>query len=265
LTPIYIYRESDWSFLPIAAKWLAGLPAVLPVNGRLNPVMWSLVVEVQFYAVLPLLFVSLKRVPAKICLWGIPLIFLLVPLSTRLITGQTATFYPDINSHFPAALDSFYIGIFVAGLDNLGYLNKKFARIGVAAAALWALMVLALVWLNMHPEHKSFALHEITGDAVRVAAGCLLFFVADPQHPVARLLCAPWLRWCGIISYEWYLFHQPFAAWAWASFGPAGGNVFRYAAIVGGPFVAGLIIAALVYRNFSLPILKRTRVKRARP
>jgi peptidoglycan/LPS O-acetylase OafA/YrhL len=264
LTPIYIYRESDWSFLFVAAKWLAGLPAVLPVTGRFNPVMWSLVVEVQFYTVLPLLFVSLKHVPAKICLWVIPLIFLLVPLSTRLITGQTATFHPDIDSHFPAALDSFCIGIFVAGLENLGHLNKKCARIGVAGVVLWPLTMLVLALLNLHVEHKGFAFNEITGDAVRFAAGCMLFFVADPQHPVARLLCAPWLRWCGIISYEWYLFHQPIARWTRESFGPADGNVFRYVAIVGGSFVTGLFIAALVYRNFSLPILKRTRVKRPR-
>ena len=41
-------------------------------------------------------------------------------------------------------------------------------------------------------------------------------------------LCAPWLRWCGIISYEWYLFHQPAIEWARDLFGPAGGNIFAY-------------------------------------
>ncbi len=263
LTPVYIYRESDWSFLPLAVKWLIGLPAVLPVDGRLNPVMWSLVVEAQFYTVLPLLFVSLKRVPAKICLWILPLMFLVAPLATRLITGQTATFHPDINSRFPAALDSFCIGIFVAGLENLGYLSKKFARIGVAGVVLWPLTMLAIAWLNLRVEHKGFTLNEITGDATRLVAGCMLFFVADPRHPMARLFCAPWLRWCGIISYEWYLFHQPIDMWARGSFGPADGNVFRYLAIVGGSLVTGLVIAAMVYRHFSLPILKRTRVKRA--
>jgi peptidoglycan/LPS O-acetylase OafA/YrhL len=98
-------------------------------------------------------------------------------------------------------------------------------------------------------------------DAAKIAAGCLLFFVADPAHPVARLLCAPWLRWCGIISYEWYLFHQPIIVWARQSFGPAGGNSFRFAAIVGGSLLLGLIIAAATYRFFSLPILKYGRGK----
>jgi peptidoglycan/LPS O-acetylase OafA/YrhL len=263
LTPVYILLRADWSYLSIAAKWLAGLPWLLPVDGRLNPVMWTLVVEVQFYTVLPLVFVSLKRVPATICLWIIPLIFLVVPLSARLITRQTATFNPDINSHFPVALDGFCYGIFVAGLDNLGFLNKKLARIGVVGVVLWLLTMLTIAWLNLH-LFKSFAINEVTGEAARFAAGCILFFVADPQHPVARLLCAPWLRWCGIISYEWYLFHQPFIIWARAAFGPAGGNAFKYAAILGSSTLTGLIIAAMVYRVFSLPILKKMRMKHSR-
>ncbi len=62
--------------------------------------MWSLVVEVQFYIVLPLLFISLKRVPPKICLWVITLVFLLIPFSARVITGHAVTIEPDINVHF---------------------------------------------------------------------------------------------------------------------------------------------------------------------
>lgn len=51
--------------------------------------------------------------------------------------------------------------------------------------------------------------------------------------------------------------------WAREVFGPAGGSVLRYIAIVGGSFLAGLIITALIYRFFSLPILQRTRLKRS--
>jgi len=67
------------------------------------------------------------------------------------------------------------------------------------------------------------------------------------------------LRWCGIISYEWYLFHQPIIIWGRHIFGPAGGNPAFYAAIVGGPVLLGLILSALIYRFYSLPILKHGR------
>jgi peptidoglycan/LPS O-acetylase OafA/YrhL len=69
-------------------------------------------------------------------------------------------------------------------------------------------------------------------------------------------LCAPWLRWCGIVSYEWYLFHQPITLWARTFFGPADGTLSKYVAIVSGSFLTSLILTALIYRFFSLPILK---------
>src|SRR6185437_3653603 len=49
LVPIYIFRAHDWSYFAPAVKWLSGIAFFIPVDGKLNPVMWSLVVEVQFY------------------------------------------------------------------------------------------------------------------------------------------------------------------------------------------------------------------------
>ena len=258
LTPVFIFQNNDWSYVAIAGQWLSGLPFFSPVSGKLNPVMWTLVIEVQFYIVLPLLFVCFERVPTKVCLWLLTALFLLVPIFMRLLTGVTATFHPDINSHFPSALDSFGAGIFIAGLDNLGVLKKNWARLGVLGVILWTLSMFIFAWLR---ENSTLVTDEIVRDLSKIGAGCLLFFVADPGHRVVRLLCAPWLRWCGIISYEWYLFHQPLFAWARELFGPAGGNPFRYAAIVVGALLAGLIVAAAVYRLFSLPILRYGRDK----
>ena len=261
LTPIYIFLRSDWSYVSPAARWLAGLAFLLPVSGKLNPVMWSLVVEVQFYIVLPLLFICLKRVPPKTCLWTTTLIFFLVPFSTRMITGHSATFHPDINAYFPSALDFFGLGILIAGLDNLGILKKSWTRFAIAGIILWLLIFLGSAWLNAHPESNNSVITEIVKWSAKIASGCLLFFVADPEHRIARLLCAPWLRWCGIISYEWYLFHQPIFFFIRGGLGHAHGNIFKYGAIVGGAFVIGLIVAVVVYRFFSLPILKYGRGK----
>ena len=92
---------------------------------------------------------------------------------------------------------------------------------------LWVLALLVYAWLYPYPQTRGFATDELTLGAFKAAAGCLLFFVADPQHAAARFLSAPWLRWCGIISYEWYLFHRPLILWARESSGPAGGNLLK--------------------------------------
>jgi peptidoglycan/LPS O-acetylase OafA/YrhL len=262
LTPFYVIWKDDWSFVPIAGRWLAGLPFFVPVSGKLNPVMWTLVVEVQFYMVLPVLFICLRRVSPKNCLWILTFVFLLIPNAARDIFGLTPTFHPDINSYFPSALDSFYLGILVAGLENLGSLKKAWAGWAMAGVILWPLTLLVAAWFSIHPESNTFAMKEVVGWMAKLAAGCLLFLVANVRHPLARMLCAPWLRWCGIISYEWYLCHQPMIGWARGTFGPAGGNLFKYGAIVGGSFLASLMVAALAYRFFSLPILKFGRAKK---
>jgi peptidoglycan/LPS O-acetylase OafA/YrhL len=259
LTPVYIFMNHDGSYLGIAAKWLVGIPFLWPVSGKLNPVMWTLVIEAQFYMVLPLVFLMLRKVPAKSCLWIIPAIFLLVPATFRAYTGLVPNFAPDIDSHFPSALDAFCLGILMAGLDNQGGLEKKWALLGTAGLLVWPVTLLLIAWARTHPALEGSALDQSLPWLEKIGSGLLLCFVANPNHPVARLLCASWLRWCGIISYEWYLFHQPITNWARNIFGPAGGNVALYVAIVGGSFVVGGILSASIYRYYSLPILKYGR------
>lgn len=258
-TPVYIILNKDWSYLTVAGQWLIGLPFLVPVSGQLNPVTWTLVIEAQFYLFLPLLFLFLKKVPFRTCLWIVSAVFLIVPPVFRLTTGLAPSFHPDINPHFPAALDAFGLGIFIAGLENAGALRKHHARLGLAGLALWPVTLVLLAWLQTHPEAKTTLLTELTGWMEKIASGCLLLYVANPQHRIAQLLCAPWLRWCGIISYEWYLFHQPIVLWSRNVFGPAEGNVIKYAAIVGGAFLVSTLLSAAIYRWYSLPILKRGR------
>jgi len=121
--------------------------------------------------------------------------------------------------------------------------------------------VLAAGWAGSRHQLGGEVQHYAVNWLMKIAAGCLLFYVADPQNPRAKLLCTPSLRWCGIISYEWYLFHQPFVLWARQSIGPAGGNLFKYLLITVGSLMVSLTFSALVYRWFSLPILKFGRAR----
>jgi len=264
LTPCYIliYSASE-PFLPAAAQWLAGLAFVMPVSGALNPVMWSLVVEVHFYVVLPLLFLLTKPLPARTCLWVISLFLLVVPTLVSALTGIHAEFAPQIKDPYCLGLGSFCFGVAVAGVDALKLWDKRWIKIGDAG---WFIMLAGLVglaWAQSGSAGQATLLQGVFNKFYALGTGCLLCYAASPDNSRMRWLCTPWLRWFGIISFEWYLFHQPMITWGRHFFGPANGNPLKYALIMVVPFIASLIVAACVYRLFSLPILKYGRARKS--
>ena len=87
----------------------------------------------------------------------------------------------------------------------------------------------------------------------------MLFFVFDPAGLGARFFSQGWLRFTGIISYEWFLFHGPVVGWFHEHTGPTHGSVLAYAWRTLVPLGLTFIFSALVYRYFSLPILNRVR------
>ncbi len=160
LAPLYIFETSDWSYLTLAAKWLVGWAFILPVSGKMNPVMWTLV-RVQFYITLPCLFVFFKRVKPKTTHAVITALFIIVTFQIRAVTKQVATFLPNIDTHYPSALDAFCFGILIAGLENLGVIKKSWVRWGVAGTVLWPLVLLVAAWVSIHYPGQSFASTEV--------------------------------------------------------------------------------------------------------
>ena len=264
LTPCYIlWLGNAPLFIRTAGQWFTGLAFVMPVSGRLNPVMWSLVVEIHFYLILPLLFLLTKPLSARACLWIISLFLFAGPVSVQALTGLSPTFAPQINDPFCTGLSSFCIGVCVAGMDNLKLWNKNWGRIGDAGWFMMFFGLAGLAWVRLDLQAHAAILQNLFGWTFTLGTGCLLCYAAAPENPRARWLCAPWLRWCGIISYEWYLFHQPMINWARGLFGPAHGNIAKYILILGVPLVVSLGFSALVYRKFSLPILKHGRSRKS--
>jgi len=264
-TPIYVAYFHEPSLVLTAFQWFSGLSLIIPPDGKLNPVMWSLLVETQFYIFLPILFLVLKRMPIKTCLYVVFLFLFSVGQLSHWIFyqhGWPNTFYPTVNYHFPTLLDAFSFGVLLAGLESYwNGLPKSWGRLGDAGAVLLITTLLGEATLNfLHIDHGYFqgCLLDLL---VRISSVLLLCYIAQPENPRARLLCMPWLRWFGIISYEWYLFHQPLLIWSRSLIGSAEANFVRYAMIVGAPILIGLVISALVYRYFSLPILKFGRDK----
>ena len=264
LTPCFIiWMGHAPLFLRTAAQWLTGLAFLTPVSGKFNPVMWSLVVEIHFYLVLPLLFLLTKPLSPKVCLGVIFTFLFTVPLWLQSATGLGPTFYPEINDPFFIGLGAFCFGVGVAGLDHLKLWNTRWGRLGDAGWLVMLCGLIGLAWTRLNPASHAEIVSKLFGLTFNLGTGLLLCYAADPENSRVRWLCTPWLRWCGIISYDWYLFHQPMIYWSREIFGGAGGNVFKYIVIIGMPLVLSLALSALIYKKFSLPILQYGRAKKS--
>lgn len=254
------FDSRDFSYVDAAIKWLTGWSLLLPVAGALNGVMWTLAVEVQFYFILPLLFFSLKRTSPSQCRWLLFFIFAVVPTIARWLCydGIPVILKPNINTHFPANLDSFAIGVFVAGLECQRKLAPSRALWGDLGFVLLAIVFGLSAWIAIH-SYPMPLLQETARWCAMTAGGLLTLYVADPQHPRSRMLCQPWLRWCGLISYELYLFHQPPIIWIRETFGYPQGNLLKLGLQTVVTAIPTFALAALIYWYFSLPVLKYGR------
>jgi peptidoglycan/LPS O-acetylase OafA/YrhL len=262
LTPVYIHFFGDRDlFLKTALQWLCGYAFIFPVSGRLNPVMWSLIVEVHFYILLPLVFLTLRKASYRTTLIILSLAFLMVPILARQIFeayGNGFSLHPLIQVSFPSKLDAFSVGILIAGLharNALPAIITRLAPLGFVGIAI------AMVWtshIGLTPGTPK-VLTEINNLIILASSGLLLAFIGNPAAAGKWFLDNRLLRWFGMVSYEWYLFHQAAFFFTWALLGNADGDPKIYAARILIPALGSLILAAVTYRFFSLPILRATR------
>ena len=130
-----------------------------------------------------------------------------------------------------------------------------------------ALMAMTLIFWGVWTTQFDIRAHvtrwslEISHLLPAVAVMLMLFFVFDPRSLGARFLSMGWLRFTGIISFEWFLFHGPIINWfARIHNGPTHGSAcLAYAWRTVLPMALTFGLAVLVYRYFSLPILNRVR------
>lgn len=277
----YWLNYHDPAYFNSAWKWAAGLGNFIPIKPEFNGVYWSLLIESHFYIILPLLFWLLRGLSSQrtgIILFGI---FFFVPLITRhLVWPDNIYVLPDYTSElyaetsrklirFPAQLDYFGWGIlFAAMFVSLGKkagleLLRPLSILGYAGAGL---MAVTLAYWGLWQDQFDIRTYntqwsiEISHLLPAVATMLMLFFIFDPKCLGARFFCMGWLRFTGIISFEWFLFHGPIANWIIGHYpGHTHGNVLAYAWRAILPLVVTFTLAALVYRYFSLPILNRVR------
>jgi peptidoglycan/LPS O-acetylase OafA/YrhL len=245
LTPLYVLQSHNWEYLRV---------------------MWSLIIEVNFYIALPIIMICLKRCSLGQCLWIVPLALFTLGIAPRIYrTFFPESFAPDqINFGLFSLIDSFTLGTLVAGLYTAKKIRAQHAWLGnLGLCIIFITLPCGSLVNTFFPRLNPFAIELIykiswIGDALA------LFFLVAPSSKLARLLSLAWLRWLGIISYEWYLFHQFIVIQTRRIFGPAEGNSIHFALTIGGSFVVSLVISAFIYKFFSLPILKSGR-QRNRP
>lgn len=245
-----------------ALQWLTGIAWVVPVSSRINPVMWSLIVEVHFYLLLPLCFLGLRKVGYQATLWILTAAFLILPpLIGALYAdhGITPSIHPYIRVCFPVKLDSFAFGVLLAGLHGNGTLRTGWAKLAPIGFILLPITLCHGLIGDLWPESRREITLMLTHYGAMLATAFILCFIGNPAGASRWGLNSGWLRLLGLVSYEWYLFHQPLFFWSWRVFGFADGDLGRYLLIVFVPFFVSLAIATLVYRYFSLPILRKTR------
>lgn len=188
--------------LPVFAAF--GQNYVASAAGRLDPPMWSLVVEVSFYAVLPLAGWLLVRCARRG--WMVAACAGLAGLGLAWSAAGTLLAWPETAmSTLPTFLPVFACGMAAAALAH---------RRAPSRGAWWALLVAgtALVCADALWHHQGTGM---IGHVVRdlpAAVGFAAVVAAVAAHPPA-VLARPALRGLGTISYGLYLWHLPVLLW----------------------------------------------------
>ena len=275
----YWWQYHDPAYLNSAWKWALGLGNFMTISPYFNGVYWSLLVESHYYIVLPLLFWLTRGLSARRTGGIIFLILFLVPLLARqfawpanvyVLPDYTTAQFAEVSlklGRFPCQLDYFAWGvIFAAVYVPLTHENPdKLRALSLFGYAGVGFMVITLLywglWINQFgiSSHVARWSIEVSHLLPGVATMLMLFFVFDRQSLGARLLSMRWLRFVGIVSYEWFLFHIPIVNWFHDHTGPTHGSVLAYVWRTLVPLVVTFGFAVLVYRWFSLPILNRIR------
>lgn len=168
----------------------------------INPVMWSLVVEVHFYAVLPLVAIGLERV-ARGSIGRAAVAVATFGVASFVLRWVTLYDDPTPNPHLRYSLPSCFM-FFSAGM-LLALLRLHWERERprglLAAPAVW-LGVAALLWVLV-------AVGERSGYLTAPASFLLVGACVLPLRPSRLVAALEWrpLALVGVASYSLYLWH----------------------------------------------------------
>ncbi len=232
--------------------------------GGINGVLWTLAVEVEFYAIFPLIWLAFRRWP-----YVTAAVMILIANAFRQYAFSCClhTSALIMIENLPSFLDTFAFGmicayIYVRYRENWrGNIAKGSATLAAAAGfAMLAFMLHGLWTIRAQPDWSTaWAIANRTPSAfvfALMALGSLLAY-----RWWQRLLANPVLLFFAVISYNLYLYHQALARllFKWRIPPFAGNNEhfdpvwqLRYSIIA---FVVTVVFAAAVTYAFERPIL----------
>ncbi|HTB85068.1 MAG TPA: acyltransferase [Candidatus Sulfotelmatobacter sp.] len=276
--PFYWIQFHDINYVFDGLRWASGWNSYVLSLVPFNLSYWSLMVEAHFYILLPILFYLTRGLALGSSAIAIVTPLFLAPFFLRLVAWPAGmSFLPHSHTNteisffiqrFPlCVVDSFAFGVVFAAsyVKNKPRLNakKNLAVLGYAGAGL--LVFTLCFWaygVSLNPSVQDYAQYwsiETFKYLPTFSTFLLLFFVYDANCFGARLLSSRWLRFIGIVSFEWFLLHGPLVGWWHNIWGPSKGSIPVYVCKVVVPVVFTFCLAVLVYRYFSLPILNRVR------
>jgi peptidoglycan/LPS O-acetylase OafA/YrhL len=200
-----------------------------------NVVFWSLVQEMRLSILFPLIMVLVVRLRAP---WIVALSALLVA------TGYAGEEYPG-GPIIGLAATAFYAFFFVLGAltaKHIGRLTSLVGRSSPRQLGLW----LALA-IGVYGAFPTIGLGVPVGKAVIGLAGAGLIVLAIGWAGLARALGAPAFQFVGMVSYSYYLLHEPINELVDRLVGGPG------LAAAGLTIAASLAIAWASYRWIELP------------
>lgn len=203
---IYIFAKSAMaSILSVSNIYFAVNSNYFQTANDLKPLLmtWSLSVEEQFYAVIPLLLLSLARIRRSLLL---PAVLVVCALSFLCALRDLNSFPSMAFYSLPARAWELGAGVVLA-IGELGWMHKSLApyRSQVISLVGLALMVTPIFLLTSAvPFPGAAAVPSVIGTAM---------IIASPTSWInRRLISFSPLTFIGKISYSWYLWHWPLLA-----------------------------------------------------
>lgn len=272
----YLVRLSNPAYLTAGLQWAVGLSNFVRPAVDFHAPYWSLLVEIHFYILLPVLFLlfrGLRPRATSLCVFAL---LLFIPFIVRQITWPAESVPKDELAfrmfRFPCALDYFgwgvlFAGFFVARPATIGN-TSRLKYFGYAGLILLAATIgLHALWdgesnISSYPSRWSEeAFHFLPA----LSCVLLLFFLFDPDCLGSRLLAWSPLRFTGIVSYEWFLFHEPVVVlFRYGLMPGVHGSVPVYLFRTIFPLLLTFVFSVAVYRYFSFPILHWGRGRQSR-
>jgi peptidoglycan/LPS O-acetylase OafA/YrhL len=241
-------RLAPAELLPLFAVFAQNLnPATIM---KVDPPMWTLVVEVAFYLVLPLFGAFTRRVRWPVM---VPLVVLAGGLMYDLAIAGRRLSQPWTKA-LPALLPLFAVGMLLAHLPDALTLTRR-ARCALLAAAA-GLIGADGAWHQAGAGYLGLVLRDLPA-----AAGCALLILAARDLTPGATLARRVLAWIGTVSFGLYLWHVPVLWWLRSQ------HLLPLDPLTALPAVLGpsLVLAALSWHLVERPVMRRTARAAGRP